>query len=232
MRTTTTCMVALVLAGCGASAAPEARTAVVAPAVRANDATGMEGVTRAEPDVEPWWTATAEAEEIQANLPNAPWSAQRVSASEVPPALVNAWRRAENRSWCAPLAPVGIEGARTRAARFDGGWAVEFDKRGLPGMTARGRNCTRCGRGAFGIAGTAVMVDDEDPGEAEEMTLRDGSRVRIEVSENEEGEPTDANGVVATLKIRGQDCVYQVWSFSGDEHLQELIRELRFVDAR
>ena len=224
---TTTWMIVLVLAGCGASAAPE--TAGVGSMER--QAAGDEDAALAwamsddgtgEPVAE-----TADGEP----LPEAPWTADTVDAGDVPRELLAAWNGADNRDWCAPLAPSTATGARARRSSFDGGWAVEFDKRGLPGVTQSGRACTRCGRGAFGIAGTAMYVDDEDPTEAEEQVMRDGSRVRIEVSEDEEGEPSDANGVVATIKIRGQDCVYQVWSFGGDAHLQELLRDLRFVQT-
>ncbi len=229
---TTTWVIALVLAGCGASAGPEAAVGGSDPAAQSGGTVGTEravaGATSAEPAAVAAEAGSAAPSE---DLPAAPWASEPVEANAVPRALLAAWNGAENREWCAPLAPVSQVGTRARASRFDGGWAVEFDKRGMPGVTARGRTCRSCGRGAFGIAGTAVMVDDEDPTEAEELRWRDGSRVRIEVSEDEEGEPAEENGVVATIKIHGQDCVYQVWSFSGDEHLQELLHDLRFVDA-
>ena len=124
-----------------------------------------------------------------------------------------------------PLAYVAADaGTRARPARFAGGWAVEFDKDGFPGVTRNGHRCEDCGRGAYGIAGTAIMVDDEDPTEAEEHGFSDGSRVRIETSLSEE-----ETSSVATVKIEGQDCVYQIWSHAGDEHLQELVDQLRFV---
>ncbi len=162
----------------------------------------------------------------------APWSAEPMTSDDAPSELLAAWRGAENRDWCAPLAPTShLEGARIRRADYAGGWAVEFDKRGMPGMTRNGRACTDCGRGAYGIAGTAIDVDEEDPMEAEERVLADGSRVRYEVSVDEaDTDDGSAAGTVATLKIRGQDCVYQVWSFSGDQHLEGLIEDLRFVD--
>jgi hypothetical protein len=162
----------------------------------------------------------------------APWSAPPVAANQAPGALISAWRLADNRDSCRPLAPTRyLEGARIRRADYAGGWAVEFDKQGMPGMTRNGRACTNCGRSAFGIAGTAISVEDEDPMEAEELTLADGSRVRYEPSVDEADlEDGDAAGSVASLKIAGQDCVYQVGSFSGEEHLQGLIEDLRFVD--
>ena len=67
--------------------------------------------------------------------------------------------------------------------------------------------------------------------EAEEVTLADGSVVRFESSADQEDIEDGTAGHVATLKIQGQECVYQVWSFAGDEHLEELVRGLRFVTA-
>ncbi|MBW2461594.1 MAG: hypothetical protein JRH11_08095 [Deltaproteobacteria bacterium] len=186
-------------------------------------------------------TSTFEMVDIESGaLPNdwddrraaAPWSAEPVATSDVPGALVRAWASAENREWCAPLTlGTAGRGVPVRRADYHGGWAVEFDKRGMPGVDRSGQACTDCGRGAYGIAGTAVMVDQEDPLEAEERTLADGSRVRIETSVDEADLEEGAEGSVATLKIRGQECVYQVWSFSGDAHLQELLEDLRFVGS-
>jgi hypothetical protein len=226
-------MCALVLMGCGGSAAPQAaagwgttgaEASAEAPRESLDSMLGfLDEDEEGAPAVEGAQTSEAS---------DAPWTTGPVGADAVPNELVAAWNGAENREWCALIAPTGVAGARARRSSFDGGWAVEFDKQGLPGVTQSGRACERCGRGAFGIAGTAMMVDDEDPTEAEETVLRDGSRVRIEVSEDENGEPSDSNGIVATIKVPGQDCVYQVWSYGGDAHLQELLRELRFVEDR
>jgi hypothetical protein len=176
-------------------------------------------------------TSRTEASAMMAPaLPDAPWQRERVARGAVPQELVAAWQRSENRDWCAPVAPRTLDGSSARTADYEGGWAIEFDREGLPGVARNGQACDNCGRGAFGVAGTAVRVDDEDPTEAEERAFRDGSRVRLETSFDEESaESPTAN--VATIKIAGQDCVYQVWSFVGEEHLEELIQTLRFVNA-
>ncbi len=54
-------------------------------------------------------------------------------------------------------------------------------------------------------------------------TLLLGSRVEY----GPEGE-TGPNEV-AYLRIEGQGCLYNIWSNLGRDHLEELIRELRFV---
>ena len=162
------------------------------------------------------------------SLPAPPWAADPVTAGDAPTELLTAWSEADNRTWCAPLAPALTDDASARATEYAGGWAVEFDQRGAPGVRANGRPCARCGRAAFGIAGTAIRVDEADPGEAEEERFRDGSFVRVEPSEEEEG---DVAATAASIRVRGQECVYQVWSLISEDHLRELVAGLRFVDA-
>jgi hypothetical protein len=144
-----------------------------------------------------------------------PWREARLATSDVPPVYVQQWTKAENRDRCALLAPVamaGITGATPRAATFAGGWAVAYD---TPEM-----------RSAFGIAGTGA--------EARGTTYSkwpfardwdDGSYVGY----GPEG-GTGPNQL-AYLRIQGQDCLYNVWSRLGREHLEQLIAQLRFVET-
>ncbi|HEY8428326.1 MAG TPA: hypothetical protein VIL20_08125 [Sandaracinaceae bacterium] len=163
-------------------------------------------------------------------LPPPPWSEGPIASDRAPAPILMAWARAENRAECAPIAPHRLgagEGARARVAELEGGWAVEFDRPGMPGLTRDGRICDRCGRGVFGIAGTA-MTPEELAGEESDVpppTFADGSSLTIEPPA--EGEQVAA----ATLTLRGQDCVYQVWSFLGEEHLRELVSSLRLVEV-
>ena len=134
---------------------------------------------------------------------------------------MNAWTAADNRGWCAPLVPSGAEGAR--ASALDGGWALEFDQRGAPGIGADGDTCRRCGRSAFGIAGTSMPVDslnDFETDAAPEPTYADGSATMV---------TTEGGVASATISVGGQGCVYQVWSFLGEDHLRGLIEGLRVV---
>ena len=116
-------------------------------------------------------------------LPTAPWSAEPLAVGDVPTPLLNAWADADNRAECAPFAPASLgnaEGARARVSDMvEGGWAVEFDRRGMPGMTRTGRGCARCGRGVVGIAGTAMRP--EEMGESTAPTFNDGSHVSLEL---------------------------------------------------
>jgi hypothetical protein len=146
-------------------------------------------------------------------LHTAPWRGTPLSRAEVPPIYVTEWEKAENRATCALLAPRSLgEGsaATPRAARFSGGWAVAYD---LPDR-----------RSAFGIAGAGVKAGD--PSYAKwpyVQTWDDGSKA--------EYGPEGGQGPnqLAYLRIEGQDCLYNVWSHLGREHLEHLLSELRFV---
>lgn len=143
-----------------------------------------------------------------------PWSAAPLARTEVPAAYVQQWQKAENRTTCALIAPrsVGEEGANAtpRAANFSGGWAVAYD---LPDL-----------RSAFGVAGTGATVAGPTYERWPDSHIwPDGSKV----SYGPEG-GTGPNQL-AYLEIAGQGCLYNVWSRLRTEHLEELLRELRYV---
>ena len=200
-------------------------TASVAPAQRSADSRIGRG---GDPAI-----ASAPIESVAipavADLPPAPWNDAPLAANEVPAPLMASWRRADNRSWCAPVAPRSLgagQGARPRRGTgIEGGWSVEFDRPGAPGLTLDGRTCARCGRAAFGIVGAALSPEEALPPEADAPSFRDGSRAQFEAPASET-EPA-----AVTISINGQGCTYQVWSFLGEEHLHGLVDELRFVDT-
>lgn len=140
--------------------------------------------------------------------------------------FITEWKKAENRATCAPVAFVhggSIEGAKPRRANFYGGWAVAYDKAGLPGNSPSGEHCDTCGRSAYGIAGAGVAVSSEDFGNhTEERMYRDGNRAGWGAS--------TGGGWLADVLIAGQQCLYQVWSNVSEEHLESLIEEMRIVE--
>jgi len=146
--------------------------------------------------------------------PSAPWSAAPLDAGEVPVTYVAQWRAADNRESCALIAPITVEPANAtpRAASFSGGWAVAYD--------------TPEQRSAFGVAGAGVSatgdVYDEWPHRIE---WADGS------SAGYGPEGGTGPNQLAYLRIAGQDCLYNVWSRLGVEHLETLLGRLRFVEA-
>lgn len=173
--------------------------------------------------------AAADVVELQAYendelavLPEAPWSGALVPADNLPEAVATALEGAENRSWCAPMVPASA-GEPARAATLAGGWSLEFDQRGAPGVRANGSSCARCGRASFGVAGTSMGTDEavDFDADAPVAMFNDGSTQDVVAEE----------GVAsATLTVGGQGCVYQVWSFLGEDHLSSLLEELRFVE--
>lgn len=143
----------------------------------------------------------------------APWRESPLARADVPAVYFTEWEKAENRATCAVIAPRSLgegAGATPRAARFSGGWGVAYD---LPSQ-----------RSAFGVAGAGVKAGD--PSYAKwpyVQTWDDGSKA--------EYGPEGGQGPnqLAYLRIEGQDCLYNVWSHLGREHLEHLLRELRFV---
>ncbi|MET0398135.1 MAG: hypothetical protein ABW277_15145 [Longimicrobiaceae bacterium] len=145
--------------------------------------------------------------------PRAPWVGPPLPAASVPAVYAAEWRKAANRAACAPLAPASLgayAAARPRAATFSGGWAVAYD---LPER-----------RSAFGIAGAGVSAEGPSyTGWPHRIRWSDGS-----VAEYGPEGGTGPNQL-AYLRVTGQECLYNVWSALGREHLEQLLAQLRFV---
>jgi hypothetical protein len=144
----------------------------------------------------------------------APWRDAPLRRADVPAVFVTQWEKAENRATCALIAPRSLgdgAGATPRAAQFGGGWGVAYD---LPNI-----------RSAFGVAGAGVTADDPTYDKwPYVLTWDDGSRA--------EYGPEGGQGPnqLAYVTIRGQRCLYNVWSRLGRAHLEYLLRELRLVE--
>lgn len=164
----------------------------------------------------------------------APWFGPSLAAGEVDPVLVEQWSNADNRGWCSALFPADVNTvaaeSRIRAANFGGGWAVAWDRDTGPGRQPNGEYCPDCGRGAFGIAGALLRaVGDEASAGPGAVSWADGS---IGEFAPEGGvDALEGAPLLMTLLISGEGCVYNVWSFLGEEHLLSLTRDLRFVDT-
>jgi hypothetical protein len=148
-------------------------------------------------------------------LPAAPWRQPPLASADVPGVYLAQWRAAANRGTCAPLAPASLgaqASAQPRAATFSGGWAVAYD---LPGR-----------RSAFGVAGTGSRASDPSYSAwPHHLRWADGSTAGYG--------PEGGTGTkqLAYLRIAGQDCLYNVWSELGREHLEQLLSRLRFVSV-
>ena len=156
---------------------------------------------------------TAESQE-ESGERQAPWRQDSLSAAEVPGVYLEAWRQAENRAACALIAPDSLGrggGAEARRAQFGGGWGVAYD---LPQL-----------RSAFGVAGTGVSYTDDTYDEwPNSRTWAGGSYAGY----GPEGGSGSENQL-AYVRIEGQDCLYNVWSRLGIDHLEMLLEHLRFV---
>jgi hypothetical protein len=151
----------------------------------------------------------------QPTLPTAPWAAPSIPAGDAPAVYLAEWRRAGNRTTCAPIAfghLGGADAARPRAASFGGGWGVAYD---LPEL-----------RSAFGVAGTGVQ--------ATAPTHHEWPHTRVWADGSTAGYgPEGGTGPnqLAYLRIAGQECLYNVWSRLGIAHLETLLEAIRFVEA-
>lgn len=204
----------LVAGACG-SAAPTTSTAV--PAAPTTMTTGSISTTTLVEQIEP-----------------APWMGPALDLSDVEQVLADQWNSAANRRWCSALFPADVgavdTGARIRPANFSGGWAVAWDRDAGPGREPSGDYCSDCGRGAFGVAGAGLRASgDEASIGPETLVWADGSTGGF----GPEGGPDAPSGapISMTLLVNGEGCVYNVWSFLGEEHLLSLTRQLRFVET-
>jgi hypothetical protein len=228
LRASVALMSMCALAACGA---PEAVTAMPAMPTAGAELAPPPPVTEVEAEAP---TPAANPSIDLSTLPPAPWSEAPLELAAVPRSVVDSWRQAPNREWCAPMALSALgegEGAEARTFPFAGGWAVAYDRRGLPGMLEDGEPCERCGRAVFGVVGTAMspeeLADPESDLDAPAPSYNDGSHAAIEADEEDESAIA-----AASVTVSGQDCVYQVWSFLGAEHVEELLHGLRRVAVR
>ena len=161
-------------------------------------------------------------------LAAAPWAGARLSRADIPAVYVAQWEKAENRATCSALGFASLgegAGARPRPANFSGGWAVAYDKPGEPGVEANGQFCADCGRGTFGIAGTgADAIGATPPDGAEIIEWSDGSSASLFLQGG------TGPGHLAYVTVRGERCLYNVWTYLGMEHLQFLVQNLRYVE--
>ena len=166
----------------------------------------------------------------------APWSAASLAADAVPTVVADTWSAADNRDECAALFPADPGALAGDAALHDryfgGGWGLAWDLPSGPGRwDPGGEYCADCGREAFGVAGTGGdATGTEDAIWPNRLAWADGSHAGY----GYEGlSPTGGAGepLLAYLFIDGQGCMYNVWSYLGEEHLLALIEQLRFVEG-
>ena len=160
--------------------------------------------------------------------PAPPWSENAIARGETRNFVLQEWAKAENRATCSALGFASLgegAGAKPRPANFSGGWAVAYDKAGESGVEANGQFCADCGRGTFGIAGTGAEASGATaPDGAEIIEWSDGSRASLFLQGG------TGPGHLAYVTVRGERCLYNVWTYLGMEHLQFLVQSLRYVE--
>jgi len=172
----------------------------------------------------------------------APWSGPGLAPDEVPAVALETWAAAENAAECALLFPADpaalADGAVLHDRYFGGGWGLAWDLPSGPGRwEPGGEYCADCGREAFGVAGTGgEPTGTEDSIWANRLEWTYGPEAGPRYSHagyGYEGLTSGGAGepVLAYLFIDHQGCMYNVWSFRGEEHLLALIEQLRFVEG-
>ncbi len=162
------------------------------------------------------------------------WVGPQLLQSDVPRVLAQQWEAAENRSWCSALYPADTTdlgpGGEIRSANFGGGWGVAWDLPDGPGRLPTGEYCADCGRGAYGVAGTGGLAwGDEAERWPTIAEMSDGSKVGYGF----EGDASPDSGapLLAYLLVKDEGCNYNVWSFLGEQHLLDLLGQLRMVQG-
>jgi len=172
------------------------------------------------------------------DIKTVPRGIEQVAKPLIGAAIVLAeWRKADNRGACAPLAfrSDGGAGGTPRRATYSGGWAVAFDQPSL--------------RSAYGVAGAGLLPEDRDNFAVKvDRLARQWPLVRRwDAGENlpagsaagyglegvatpyPEGSQAVGEQSLAYLRIRGQQCQYNVWSKLGRDHLERLLGEIEMI---
>jgi hypothetical protein len=172
-------------------------------------------------------TSTTTSQPLPASSGPVPWSAAPLELSDLPDAYRLEWAEAGEPSACPFLAFADLgpeaEQATIRRAEHAREMLVVWDNPDGPGHDRRGEPCPDCGRGVVGLgtwqgAGNAV-------GPAT-IAWDDGSFANITTTI-----PWVLYGVTARIQPAGADCMYQIWSHIGVEHVEYLISQLRRVSA-
>jgi hypothetical protein len=116
-------------------------------------------------------------------------------------------------------------------------WSLVWDKPGAPGVDEDGFWCPDCGREVVGIHAEAAGPARPPSSEPFRRTWADGSTASYGV-EQAPVRPADEGLAAlasvrhkAALRIKGQPCLYSVWSQLGRANLEFLLGHLRLVSA-
>lgn len=163
-----------------------------------------------------------------------PWGRPPLEQAAVGEVLVDEWEKAGGA--CSALFPSDPSvipwDAAIRSADFGtGSWAVAWDMPDGPGRDPSGVSCADCGRGAFGVAGVGGLIVEGDENEIwpGQLSWDDGSKAGYGL----EGlaPPGEGAPLLMYLLVKDEGCLFNVWSFLGEEHLLALVSSLRRVNG-
>jgi hypothetical protein len=163
----------------------------------------------------------------------APWDLSPIPIEEVAEVLAGEWERGEGA--CSALYPrdpsVIPWDAAIRPADFGSdSWAVAWDLPDGPGREPSGAYCASCGRGAFGVAGAGLVVDgDESDIWPNRLAWDDGSLAGYGLEGLDDAAP--GAPLLMYLLVKEEGCLYNLWSFLGEDHLLALVASLRRVEG-
>lgn len=181
-----------------------------------------------------------------------PWAGPLITSGSDRDVGLTEWRGSKPGSDGHLLLPVdtGLSSPEVRRADFgDGQWAVVWDDVGTKGVFPSGGYCDSCGRGTAGIASERVdnSTGETPPtarpggfsGGAIHVQWSDGSELHYEqfdaVRDYDNKNQTFENvpGVEwrATIHVAGDRDLIVLWTYTGREHLEYLIGQLRFVSG-
>jgi hypothetical protein len=160
-----------------------------------------------------------------------PWSASKLVPGGRQVFLqvaMEEWNQAANKSAARLVLPADLALspiAIPRRSNVPGGWGVEWDDSGRPGVLPNGTFCETCGRAVAGVVALGANADKP-------AVLR--SPITVQWNDGSaagySGSRTD-NRFVATLFVTGQGHAYQVWSYVSQRHLEYVISQLRYVEG-
>lgn len=151
----------------------------------------------------------------------APWRADAVSRSAVPPPYVAAWDRAGNRAGCALLFPLdggpALPGAKPSAEKTpdDSGWDIFLTS----------------GAGTVEILGLFGKNSKADP-PMFTKSWADGAVAEYGVDAGSAVPGIDDPNSLpfeAVLTLPDQDCAYRIYTTLGKDHLESLFERLRLM---
>ena len=180
-----------------------------------------------------------------------PWDGTQIDPTDVDSLLLESWEQTEpgipEDGGC-PLmafADMGdeLDSAVIRTARMSF-WTVAWDNPDGPGHDGTNQNCSVCGRGVVGLGGGPGRPEQIPPDLPDRVEWDDGSvatygyqgpaYLEIPIDRIDERDPNTGEPVTPPLHAwlvtaDDPDCLIEMWTHLGEDHLHYLFSQLRYV---